>query len=114
MRVAVLKERRADEARVAATPETAKKLIALGCTVAVESGAGLPAGFPDAEYGAAGAQVSPDAASALAGAGIVLKVRAPLAAGEGEVERTERRRSVLLRRQASRMSSRGVAPWAGS
>ena len=36
MRVAVLKERRADEARVAATPETAKKLIALGCTVAAQ------------------------------------------------------------------------------
>ena len=86
MRVAVLKERRADEARVAATPETAKKLIALGCTVAVESGAGLSAGFPDAEYAAAGAQVSPDAASALAGAGIVLKVRAPLAAGEGAID----------------------------
>ncbi|WP_458097677.1 Re/Si-specific NAD(P)(+) transhydrogenase subunit alpha [Roseomonas sp. WA12] len=86
MRLAVLKERRADEARVAATPETVTKLIALGCTVAVESGAGLSAGFPDAAYAAAGAEVAPDAATALAGSGIVLKVRAPLAAGEGGVD----------------------------
>ncbi|MCR0980765.1 Re/Si-specific NAD(P)(+) transhydrogenase subunit alpha [Roseomonas populi] len=82
MRLAVLKERRADEARVAATPETVRKLIALGNTVAVESGAGTASGIPDAAYAEAGAEVSPDAASALSGAGIVLKVRAPLAEGE--------------------------------
>ena len=86
MRLAVLKERRADEARVAATPETAKKLIAMGCQVAVESGAGLSAGYPDAAYAEAGAELAPDAAAALAGAGIVLKVRAPLAAGEGALD----------------------------
>ncbi|MBP0443731.1 Re/Si-specific NAD(P)(+) transhydrogenase subunit alpha [Roseomonas sp. SSH11] len=86
MRLAVLKERRADEARVAATPETARKLIALGCTVTVESGAGLSAGFPDTAYAEAGAEIAADAASALAGAGIVLKVRAPLAAGDGTLD----------------------------
>ena len=86
MRLAVLKERRADEARVAATPETAKKLIAMGCQVSVESGAGLSAGYPDAAYAEAGAELAPDAGAALAGAGIVLKVRAPLAAGEGALD----------------------------
>lgn len=86
MRLAVLKERRADEARVAAVPETVKKFIGLGLTVAVEAGAGLTAGFPDAAYAEAGAEVAPDAAAALAGAAIVLKVRAPLAAGEGELD----------------------------
>ena len=86
MRLAVLKERRAGETRVAATPETAKKLAALGLSVAVESGAGLAAGFPDAAYRDAGAEVAGDAAAALAGARIVLKVRAPLAQGEGEVD----------------------------
>jgi NAD(P) transhydrogenase subunit alpha len=86
MRLAVLKERRADEARVAATPDTVKKLIALGCSVAVESGAGLTAGIPDAAFAEAGAEVAPDAAAALAGAAIVLKVRAPLAAGEGALD----------------------------
>ena len=86
MRLAVLKERRPGEARVAATPETVKKFIALGCEVAVEQGAGLASGFPDADYAAAGAQVAPDAGAALVGAGIVLKVRAPLGAGEGAVD----------------------------
>ena len=79
MRVAVLKETMPGETRVAATPETVKKLVALGNEVAVEQGAGLASGLPDAEYAAAGAILAPDAASALAGAGIVLAVRAPAA-----------------------------------
>ena len=86
MRLAVLKERRPAETRVAATPETVKKFIALGCSVAVETGAGLASGIPDAEYAAAGAEVAPDAAAALNGAGIVLKIRAPLGTGEGAVD----------------------------
>ncbi len=86
MRVAVLRERRAAETRVAATPETVKKIIAMGCTVSVEAGAGLSSGIPDAQYAEAGAEVAADAAAALAGAGLVLKVRAPLGAGEGEVD----------------------------
>ena len=49
MRLAVLKERRASETRVAATPETAKRLIGLGLTVAVEAGAGASASMPDAD-----------------------------------------------------------------
>ncbi len=80
MRVAVLRERRAAETRVAATPETARKLIGLGCTVAVESDAGLASGIPDAAFAEAGAEIAPDASAALAGAGIVLAVRAPEAA----------------------------------
>ena len=58
MRLAVLKERRAAEARVAATPETVKRLIGLGLTVAVETGAGAGASIPDAEFTAAGAEVT--------------------------------------------------------
>ncbi|MFL1462250.1 Re/Si-specific NAD(P)(+) transhydrogenase subunit alpha [Roseococcus sp. DSY-14] len=86
MRLAVLKERRAGESRVAATPETVKKLKSLGLDVAVEAGAGLASGFPDADYAAAGAEVTADAAGALNGAGIVFKVRAPLGTGEGAVD----------------------------
>ena len=78
MRLAVLKERRASETRVAAVPETVKRLIALGLTVAVEAGAGAGASIPDAEFTAAGAEIAPDAAAALAGAGIVFAVQAPL------------------------------------
>ena len=62
MRLAVLKERGAFETRVAATPDTVKKLIGLGLTVAVESGAGLSAAISDADFHAAGAEISPDSA----------------------------------------------------
>ena len=77
MRVAVLKEQRSGETRVAATPETVKKLMALGLEVAVESGAGLASGMTDAAYAEAGATMAADAGAALADAGIVLVVRSP-------------------------------------
>jgi NAD(P) transhydrogenase subunit alpha len=77
MRIAVLAETDANEARVAATPETVKKLAALGATVAVEAGAGTQAGIPDAELSAAGAEVVQGAAAAVSGADIVLCVRRP-------------------------------------
>lgn len=77
MRLAVLKERRAFETRVAATAETVKKLVALGLTVAVESGAGLASAVSDAEFAAAGAEIAADAGAALAGAGIVFAVQPP-------------------------------------
>jgi len=78
MRLAVLKERRGSEARVAATPDTVKRLIGLGLTIAVEAGAGATASIPDAEFAAAGAELAPDPAATLAGAGIVFTVQAPL------------------------------------
>ena len=87
MRLAVLKERAAAETRVAATPETVKKLIALGLTVAVEAGAGLASAVPDADYAAAGAEVVADAAAALAGAGVVFAVQMPDAAVRAGMER---------------------------
>jgi len=76
MHIAVLKERRAGEKRVAATAESVKKLIGLGHTVAVESGAGVPAGVRDEDYAAAGAKIG-STAETLNGAGIIFKVRAP-------------------------------------
>ncbi|MEY3928998.1 MAG: hypothetical protein RLZZ516_708 [Cyanobacteriota bacterium] len=64
-RVLVPRERRAGEHRVAATPETVKRLIGRGCSFWVESGAGSPAGFADADYRAAGATLlDPSAADA--------------------------------------------------
>lgn len=77
MRLAVLKERRAAETRVAATPDTIKKLIGLGLTVAVESGAGAHASLSDADFAAAGAEIAADPAALLAGANIVFAVQAP-------------------------------------
>ena len=78
MKVAVVAEKNADEPRVAATPDTVKKLIGLGADVAVEPGAGVKSGILDADYTAAGAAV---AADAVGGADVVLMVRRPEAAG---------------------------------
>ncbi|MDE1896340.1 MAG: Re/Si-specific NAD(P)(+) transhydrogenase subunit alpha [Rhodospirillales bacterium] len=77
MRLAVLKERRAGEDRVAATPDTVKKLIGLGLTVAIEAGAGIQSAISDQDFVAAGAEVVADAAAATSGAGILFAVNAP-------------------------------------
>ncbi|WP_374513851.1 Re/Si-specific NAD(P)(+) transhydrogenase subunit alpha [Brevundimonas sp.] len=77
--IAVTRERRDGETRCALTPETVKKLTALGATVTVEAGAGLGSSIPDADYAAAGATVAADTKAALAGADILLKVRGPTA-----------------------------------
>ena len=77
MKLAVLKERRDGETRVAASPDTVKKFKGLGLEVTVEAGAGAAARVSDADFQTAGASIAPDAASALAGADIVLLVRSP-------------------------------------
>ena len=74
MKLAVLRERDPGEPRVAATPETVKKIHALCPDVTIEAGAGMRSGIPDAEFTAAGATV---AAGALKDADVVLKVRRP-------------------------------------
>ena len=66
-----------DEPRIALSPETAKKLKALGCEVRIEKGAGERSFFLDNAFADAGARVMPSAAEALDGADIVLKVRRP-------------------------------------
>ncbi len=77
MKVFVPKESRAGEPRVAATPETVKKLIALGLEVAVEAGAGGGAFFSDAAYRDVGAAIAPAGEPAWSGAAVVLKVAPP-------------------------------------
>lgn len=83
MRIAVPKERRAYEKRVAVTPDAVKKYRALGYEVVVETGAGVESSFPDNLYEAAGAQIAPDAETTFFGADIVLKVQRPMSPGEG-------------------------------
>ena len=77
--IAVTRERREGETRCAVTPETVKKLIALGATVTVEAGTGQASAIPDEEYAAAGATIARDTKAALSGADILLKVRGPTA-----------------------------------
>ncbi len=76
LRIAVLRETALGEARVAATPETVKKFIALGARVAIETRAGVRAAIADADYAAAGAEVA-SADQVLRGADIVLGIQGP-------------------------------------
>ncbi|MGD0184759.1 MAG: Re/Si-specific NAD(P)(+) transhydrogenase subunit alpha [Roseiarcus sp.] len=85
MLIGVVAETDPQETRVAASAETVKKFAALGAELAVERGAGLGAGIPDADFAAAGAKLV-SAAEAL-GADIVLKVRRP---NDGELGQMKR------------------------
>jgi H+-translocating NAD(P) transhydrogenase subunit alpha len=84
MKIAVGAEADPSEPRVAATPDTVKKMIGLGAEVAVQPGVGIKSGILDADYTAAGATVSVDAVS---GADIVLQVRRPAAAELAKVQK---------------------------
>ena len=81
MKVAIIKERRPYERRVAATPDSVKRTIEMGLQVTVESGAGAEAHFADDVYRAAGATIAGDYVTALSDADIVLKVQRPLRGG---------------------------------
>lgn len=78
MQIGIIKETAAGETRVAATPETVKKMAAIpGITVVIESGAGIASSLLDDAYAAAGASVKTNASEVLAASDIVLKVRGP-------------------------------------
>ena len=77
MRIAVPRERRSGERRVAATPETTSRLVQLGFEVAIEAGAGVGAAFADEDYKAAGATIVTDTRRLWAEAELVLKVNPP-------------------------------------
>jgi len=77
MKIAIPKERRAGETRVAASPEVVRKLIDLGFQVTVEKDAGHGASFTDAAFKDAGATIAKDVASATKSADIVLKIQGP-------------------------------------
>jgi len=76
VKIAVLKEQAAGEKRVAATPETVKKLVALGASLAVEAGAGETASIADADFAAAGATIG-TRAETLSGADMLFGVQGP-------------------------------------
>lgn len=77
MKIATIRESSSQEARVAITPDTAKKFIALGATVCVQSGAGIASGISDEAYRAVGASIAASAAEAYAQADIMLCVHTP-------------------------------------
>jgi H+-translocating NAD(P) transhydrogenase subunit alpha len=77
MIVAIPSETDPSEGRVAATPETVRRLTGLGALVRVQAGAGLKSGFPDSDYAQAGAALAPSTAETVKDADIVLRVRRP-------------------------------------
>jgi len=77
MKIAVPAEHEKTETRVAASPETVKRLVGAGAEVSVENGAGAGSHFTDAEFREAGATIAKSAETALGGAGVVLMVRRP-------------------------------------
>ena len=77
MRIGVPREVHPGEARVALVPESCKKLVQLGYEVAVENGAGVAAGFPDAAYRDSGAVPVGDAATLFGSTDLLLKVTPP-------------------------------------
>lgn len=86
MKLAIPKERREHERRVAASPDTVKKLISLGFDVHVEKNAGLMSSVPDREYAEAGATITADAAKTYQNADVIFKVQRPMYAAEGGID----------------------------
>ena len=78
MKVGIIRERRKFERRVAASPDSVKRMLGMGLDVVLESGAGDAASLPDALFAVAGATIVPGAGAALADADIILKVQRPL------------------------------------
>ncbi|MCG8511701.1 MAG: Re/Si-specific NAD(P)(+) transhydrogenase subunit alpha, partial [Rhodospirillales bacterium] len=82
MKIAIPKERRPGETRVAASPDLVKKLVGFGFGVTVEKGAGAGAAFTDAAFKEAGATIAKDEATALKSADMVLKIQGPIVEGD--------------------------------
>jgi NAD(P) transhydrogenase subunit alpha len=121
MKLAVPKERRAHERRVAATPDTVKRLKGLGLEIVVEAGAGVGASIADQAFADAGASIAPDYAGAVRDADIVLKVARPQAAGDGNDELAAMKRGAVLiatldpyrnREQVAQFAAQGIAAFA--
>ena len=104
MNIGIPAETRAGETRVAATPETVKKLVAGKHVLVVQSGAGAGASIPDSDFQAAGAALASGAADVYARADVILKVRAPQGPELGML-----RRDQVLVGMLNRFDAEGLA-----
>ncbi|KAF0113630.1 MAG: NAD(P) transhydrogenase subunit alpha [Rhodospirillaceae bacterium] len=96
MLIAIPKERRSHEGRVAASPDVVKKYVGFGFEVVVESGAGAGANLTDTLFQDAGAKIAADASLALMNADVILKVQRPLTAAEGTDELALMKKGAIL------------------
>ncbi|MEQ8194560.1 MAG: NAD(P)(+) transhydrogenase (Re/Si-specific) subunit alpha, partial [Rhodospirillales bacterium] len=109
MKIAVPKERRPGEKRVAISPDVIKKLVGLGCEVVIESKAGDGASFTDDALKAAGAAIAPDAASAVRDADIVLKIQRPIVDDETNNELANLKKGAILIGHLSALTNKADA-----
>ncbi len=109
MKIAIPKERRSGEMRVAVSPDVVKKLKGLGFDVVIEKGAGEGASFTDAAFAEAGATIAKDAASALKNADVVLKVQRPIIEGGPKSELAQMKKGAFLVSSLSALSHPGDA-----
>jgi NAD(P) transhydrogenase subunit alpha len=86
MKIAIVKERRPTEMRVAASVETVKKMCAMGLKVVVEKGAGLASAIRDEDFKEAGATLAKDFSNTVQSANVILKVQRPLSSEEGPID----------------------------
>ena len=121
MKIGIPTERRAGEARVAGSPDMVRKLSGMGVEIVVEAGAGAGALIPDDAFAAAGAAIAPDPAAVYGAADVVLKVRRPVTAEEGDDEVAMMRDGAVLigllhpsasRAQLDHYAERGLAAFA--
>ena len=113
MKIAIPKELRPGEERVAASPDVVGKLIGLGFDVVIETGAGEGASFTDDAYKAAGASISKDAAAALKTADIVLKVQRPiLGTGAANEVAKMKKGAILIAHLSALVNPKDVAAYA--
>lgn len=106
MKIAVPKERKPGEKRVAISPEVVKKLIGLGADIAIETGAGEGASFTDEALKEAGATIAADAASAQKDADIVIKIQPPIVDGENQNELANIKKGAILIAQLSALTNK--------
>ena len=121
MKIGIPTERRAGEARVAGSPDMVRKLSGMGVEIVVEAGAGAGALISDDAFAAAGAAIAPDPAAVYGAADVVLKVRRPVTAEEGDDEVAMMRDGAVLigllhpsasRAQLDHYAERGLAAFA--
>ncbi len=108
MKIAVPSETEPNESRVAATPETVKKYVAMGCNVSVQSGAGAGSNISDGDYAEAGAKIEKNVTSTLKSADIVLKVRRP---SDGEL-RNIKKGAIVVALMDPYGDAEGIRPFA--
>ena len=92
MQIGVPKEIKGGETRVSMTPNLCRRITSHGCRVLIEKGAGLKSGFTDAEYRAAGAEISKSAGRVWKSSDVILKVKEPL---EAEFSRIQRGQTIF-------------------